>query len=303
MSTSEHSEVEHAEAEPTRQRSTPDSAEPTAPASAIDGWLASLGPLVAGGALSAEGVLTLQRAAGNRLARRLLDGVAPPPPDGGRTLARTSADRPRARPLHRTAAGRALVDEGTGGSSGRSVDAFLDQLKVALCATAQDALPAPFTASGCPWIEHWIEHYRGRTAAETMREIARYAPNAPISGTVDELIAAICERVRAGIEQWRLSGKIRLVAADAAAPAASPTRTPPPAPSPAAEQALARTVLARSAATEGPASAADAGSEPAAVASRLGAGRPARRRRPHPVLQRVRSRPLVGAGPRLPEGS
>ncbi len=223
-----------------------------APAGAMDGWIGSLDGAVLTGGLTTDRMLALQRAAGNRLARSLLDQVAPHPPEPARR-----------RSLARTLTSPTIVDDGSAAAGQLGVDAFLTQLDGALCDTVQAELPSPWRAAGCPWIAHWIGHYRGRPAVEVNEAIARYAPAAASASTAAEVIEAICERVRSAVEQWRATGEIP---SEATAVAASESRTSSSSATPSRGQALARAVLARSAL--------EAEDGPSGVAAQLGSGRP-----------------------------
>jgi hypothetical protein len=125
-------------------------------------------------------LLALQRSAGNVAVNRLLRAVAPPavePParaaDGGARALLVADDEPEPEP------GQMRRGE------------FLDKLKASVSATAEEELGAmTFRVMGCPWIEHWIEHYRGRQPREIEQAIRRYAPAAAGAQSVDALAAA-----------------------------------------------------------------------------------------------------------------
>jgi uncharacterized protein DUF4157 len=180
-------------------------------------------------------LLALQRSAGNAAAARLLRAVAPPrvaraPGAGGASLL--------------------VVDGPTGGQM--TVAEFLDGVKTAACATAEEAFAGTeFNAQGCPWIEHWIDHYRLRSPAEVEVAVRRYAPAAAGAATAAEWIPLICERIRVGIEAWRTTGEIPTPPADG--PGAPPGEPP----------AATAAAVAR-----------QAKDDPHAVQTRLGPGRP-----------------------------
>jgi hypothetical protein len=156
-------------------------------------------------------ILALQRSAGNASVGRLLRAIAPP---ASQAMADGAAS---------ATAGGAIVPDGgpTPGPGQMRVGEFLDALKPAVTETARAALPSNvFRVSGCPWIEHWVEHYRTQPAADLEATILRYAPEVAGSSTAAEYIAAICEHVRDGIIAWETTGELP------AAPAGT-TRDPP----------------------------------------------------------------------------
>ena len=248
MNEAERHEVEAAPLRDTSQDAA------AAPVGGMDAWIGALEDEVLVGGVTADGMLALQRAAGNRLARALLDHVAPPPPEPARR-----------RSIARTLTSQAIVDHGSPAAGQLTVEGFLTQLDIALCDSVQAALPSPWRAAGCPWIAHWIGHYRGRSAAEINQAVTLYAPAAASASTAEEVIQAICERVRTAVEQWRATGQIP---PDATAAAAAESRASSRAAATGPErgsQALARAVLARSTLGTEPG--------PSRLAAQLGAGR------------------------------
>ena len=157
-------------------------------------------------------LLRLQRSAGNAAVHRLLRSLAPP----AAPLARD--------PVAQDPAGErtALIvdDEGPDPQPGQMRRSeFLDALKPAVTATAEEALESPvFRVAGCPWIEHWIEHYRTRSPAEIEQAVARYAPAAGRAATAVEYVEQVCSRVRAGILAWEATGELPQAPADGPGP-------------------------------------------------------------------------------------
>jgi hypothetical protein len=175
-------------------------------------------------------LIALQRSAGNAAVNRLLRAMAPPSV-GTRALAR------------RPDGGFVVADGATPGAGQMSVGGFLDALGPQLHAVAEAGLGS--ASLGCPWIDHWIGYYRERSPGELAQAIDRYAPEAAGAATAADCIAAIRDRVAAGIAEWKQSGSLAAAA------------SPPP-------------VAFKRDGSSGPAPAPD----PAAVATQLGPGRP-----------------------------
>ena len=68
--------------------------------------------------------------------------------------------------------------------------------------------------ASCPWVEHWVEHYRSKPAAEVEKAIARYAPKAARTDTAEGYIKAICDHVREGVLAWEQTGEAPAAPAD-----------------------------------------------------------------------------------------
>ena len=138
-------------------------------------------------------VTRLQRSAGNASVVRLLRALAPA----------DEADAPG------QATGTLIVEDDAEPEPEQiRKSALLDQLEAAVKATAQAALGPMFVVTGCPWIEHWIAHYRGRSAADTAQAIRRYAPATAAATSAAELVPAITARVASGIESWQEDGTL-----------------------------------------------------------------------------------------------
>jgi hypothetical protein len=158
------------------------------------------GALAAGGRSVADQrrlVLALQRSAGNAAAGRLLRSVAPP----------RVARRP-------DGAGHLLVAGGAADGQ-MPLEEFLDAVKEAACATAEEAFAGTeLTAQSCPWIEHWIDYYRLRRPEQVEEAMRRYAPATAGAATAAECVPLIAGRIRIGIEEWKTTGNIPDAPAD-----------------------------------------------------------------------------------------
>jgi hypothetical protein len=135
---------------------------------------------------------------------------------------------------------------------------FLAALKDAVCRTTEEALAGtPWSATGCPWIEHWFGYYGDRDSAQVERAIRRYVPeSAPVASAAD-YIPLITARVRNGIQAWSSTGEMPAIPAEAADQVQAAT---------AGEAAINRKAF-------GGAEAVPAAS-PAAVQAQLGSGMP-----------------------------
>ena len=104
-----------------------------------------------------------------------------------------------------------------------TLPAFFDVVEERVKAVAERELEDTiYRAAGCPWIDHWIAHYRGRSPDEVEAAIRRYAPSAATAATPDGLRAVHRgARVADGIRGWQATGQLP---APAAAAAAAPRR-------------------------------------------------------------------------------
>jgi uncharacterized protein DUF4157 len=145
-------------------------------------------------------LMAMQRSAGNAAVARLVRGLAPP--EG-------SAE-------HASGGALLVADDGPAPAPGQMrLGEFLDQLKPIVTETAQSALTSTaFKVASCPWVEHWVEHYRTKTPGEVENAIARYAPEAAAAGTAQGYIDAICTHVRDGVVAWEETGEAPAAPAD-----------------------------------------------------------------------------------------
>jgi hypothetical protein len=86
---------------------------------------------------------------------------------------------------------------------------FLDQLRAAVCTTADAALvKVGRTAQACPFIEKWIGHLRSRNSAYVERAIRKYTPESAGAKAARDYIAPIGARVQRGVNKWVATGEI-----------------------------------------------------------------------------------------------
>ncbi len=86
---------------------------------------------------------------------------------------------------------------------------FLEQLRSAVCATADEALAeAGQSTEGCPYIEQWLGYYADREPAHIERALRKYAPEAVTATSARDYIPAVANRVRRGVETWAKTGEL-----------------------------------------------------------------------------------------------
>jgi hypothetical protein len=86
---------------------------------------------------------------------------------------------------------------------------FLEQLRSAVCTTADEALAAAGQSTeGCPYIEQWLSYYENQEPAHIERALRKYAPEAAAATSARDYIPAVSNRVRRGVETWAKTGEI-----------------------------------------------------------------------------------------------
>lgn len=103
-----------------------------------------------------------------------------------------------------------LVGVGEETAAGQlTTEEFFHRLRPRLEAAVEESLAGTvYTVAGCPWVDHWITYYQTRPASHVERMIQLWAPRAAGARGADELIEAVCERVRDGVAGWRSSGEV-----------------------------------------------------------------------------------------------
>jgi hypothetical protein len=95
----------------------------------------------------------------------------------------------------------------TGGQMRKSE--FLAALRVDVCAAVDDALSATGRDSqGCPWIDHWLGYYQGRSSSQIERSVRRYAPESRGATSAQDYIQLVTARVRRSAEVWAKTGEV-----------------------------------------------------------------------------------------------
>lgn len=86
---------------------------------------------------------------------------------------------------------------------------FMATLRAEVCAAVDDGLSGTGRDSqSCPWVEHWLGYYEGRSSAQIERSLRRYAPEAAAATAADDYIRFVTTRVRRSAEIWATSGAI-----------------------------------------------------------------------------------------------
>ena len=103
-----------------------------------------------------------------------------------------------------------LVDDDTEASRGQMrKSAFLAALRAEVCANVDGALSGTGRDSqGCPWIDHWLGYYEGRSAAQIETALTRYAPEAAGAAAVQDYIRIVSARVRTSAETFAKTGEV-----------------------------------------------------------------------------------------------
>jgi hypothetical protein len=92
---------------------------------------------------------------------------------------------------------------------------FLASLKNNITAMANDVLSkVGQSASSCPYIAYWFEHYKAQDAAHIKNALIRYVPGLADSKNMEQAIALIAERVKQGLIKNMESGSLEAVPAD-----------------------------------------------------------------------------------------
>ena len=106
-------------------------------------------------------------------------------------------------------------DEGDAGPGQMRKGEFLAALRAEICASVDDAMSGTGRDSkGCPWIDHWLGYYEGRTAAQAERALRRYAPEAATAATARDYIPFVAARVRQSAATYAATGEISGVPED-----------------------------------------------------------------------------------------
>jgi hypothetical protein len=95
----------------------------------------------------------------------------------------------------------------TGGQMRKSE--FLAALRVDVCAAVDGALIGTGRDSqSCPWIDHWLGYYQGRSSSQIERSLHRYAPESRGATSAQDCIQFVTARVRRSAETWAKTGEI-----------------------------------------------------------------------------------------------
>ena len=158
-------------------------------------------------------LLQLQRRAGNRAVVSLFERaslssaarrIQRAPNNGASPAPETTSTEP-------AASGPLIVadDAATVGPGQMRKSEFLEQLRSAVCTTADQVLAeVGQNTEGCPYIEQWLGYYADQEPAHVERALRKYAPEAATAVTASDYIPAVSNRVRRGVETWARTGEI-----------------------------------------------------------------------------------------------
>ena len=100
-------------------------------------------------------------------------------------------------------------DEGQPSPGQMRKTAFLAVLRREICASVDDAMSGTGRDSaGCPWIDHWLGHYQGRSASQVERALRKYAPEAGTAASARDYLPVVAARVRASAARYAATGEI-----------------------------------------------------------------------------------------------
>src|ERR1700754_1386928 len=158
-------------------------------------------------------LLQLQRRAGNRAVVNLFEGasLSSAAPRLQRAPNNGASPAPETTPAEPAASGPLIVedDAATVGPGQMRKSEFLDQLRSAVCTTADAALAeVGQSTAGCPYIEQWLSYYSDQEPAHIERALRKYAPEANSAATAADYIPAVSNRVREGVQRWARTGEI-----------------------------------------------------------------------------------------------
>ncbi len=152
--------------------------------------------------------------------------------DGERPLPLQREDVPGQQPAP---AGGPIVDDGSPLGPGQMArSTFMAQARSSLMAMCGEELAVVGrSAEGCPYIQHWLDVYDQKPAAELMRAIQLYSGAGPTGADAGALLGVVVGRVRAArCRTWVASGQISGVPAgvNPLDPSAGPPADAQPAP-------------------------------------------------------------------------
>lgn len=86
---------------------------------------------------------------------------------------------------------------------------FMATLRANVCGAVDAGLSGSGRDSqGCPWIDHWLGYYEGRSSSQIERSLRRYAPKTGAAASARDYIQAVTARVQRSAEVWAKTGEI-----------------------------------------------------------------------------------------------
>ncbi|HKV35415.1 MAG TPA: DUF4157 domain-containing protein [Pyrinomonadaceae bacterium] len=160
---------------------------------------------------SHHSLLQLQRRAGNRAVVSLFEGASLSSAAPRIQRAPANGASPAPETAAPTSSGPLIVadDAATVGPAQMRKSEFLEQLRGAVCTTADQVLAeVGQNTEGCPYIEQWLSYYADQEPAHVERALRKYAPEAASATSARDYIPAVSNRVRRGVETWARTGEL-----------------------------------------------------------------------------------------------
>lgn len=86
---------------------------------------------------------------------------------------------------------------------------FLAALRAEICVSVDEAMSGTGRDSrGCPWIDHWLGYYGGRSASQVEQALRRFAPEAAHVATARDYIPLVAARVGRSADTYASTGEI-----------------------------------------------------------------------------------------------
>ncbi|HEV8323279.1 MAG TPA: DUF4157 domain-containing protein [Myxococcota bacterium] len=86
---------------------------------------------------------------------------------------------------------------------------LLERLRAESCAAADAAMARTGRSTqGCPYVERALARYASRDAATLERAVRRYAPEASAARTASDYVPAVAARIGRGAERWATTGEL-----------------------------------------------------------------------------------------------
>ncbi len=102
-----------------------------------------------------------------------------------------------------------VEDDAAPGPGQMARRAFLDRLRTAACAGAEEALAGSlWSVAACPYIERAFTRMEGYSAARLERGLRTYAPETAGAASAEDYLPAVQARVRTGVARWRETGEV-----------------------------------------------------------------------------------------------
>ncbi|MFL6260722.1 MAG: DUF4157 domain-containing protein [Thermoanaerobaculia bacterium] len=105
--------------------------------------------------------------------------------------------------------GLIVADDAKPGPGQTTKSAFLDELHTAACAAAEEGLEGTeHSAKGCPWLDHYFRLYERMSADRIEADLLRYVPATRGATTARDYIAPAAEHIRESVTRWAATGEL-----------------------------------------------------------------------------------------------